>query len=173
MNGHVEVVRVLLECDPSTVSVQNNVSWPELILFWIWSDCLVCLVISFIFHIWYYHSLSRFFLITEWWPSYPLCCKKSYRGSGSCIVGVWSFHSFCKGLGKLTWVDIVLKVICLCHGSCCFVDFSYLIISLSLSFLPRIRTRTVPSTMLQGMVTWKWFVSCWSVIPPLFLSRTM
>jgi len=73
-NGHVQVVRLLLECNPSTVSVQDEVSWPELILFWMWAVCLVGILTSCISHIWSYHSLSRCFLVTEWWPSHPPCC---------------------------------------------------------------------------------------------------
>ena len=92
------MIRVLLECDPSTVSVQDDVSWSELILLWMWSACLVGRVVSFISHIWSY----LFFF----------------------------------------------------------------------SFLPRNSLVSFPSTMLQGMVTWKWFVPCWSVILPFLPLRT-
>jgi len=134
--------------------------------------CLHGLAISFISHIWSYHSLSRSFLVTGWKPSHSTCCKTWPRGSDSCLVRVWSFHCFCKGPGKLTWVDIVLNIICLSCRSIYIFYFSYLIISLSFSFLPLYSLVTFPSTMLQGMVTLTWFVSCWSVILPLFRLRT-
>jgi len=137
-----------------------------------WSVCPVGLVISFISHIWSYHSLSRFFLVTVWSSSHPRCCMFWSRGSGSCLVGVWSFHCFCSGRGKLTWVGTCLQVISLSSRSCHMGYFSYLIVSLSFSFLPRNSMVTFPSTLLQWMITWNWFVCCWSVILPLFLLRT-
>jgi len=59
MYGRVEVVRFLLECDPSTVSLKSMVSWCELILLWMWSLCRSCYVVCFSYLI---ISLSFLFL---------------------------------------------------------------------------------------------------------------
>ena len=52
-------------------------------------------------------------------------------------------------------------------------SYSYsLVVSSSvvyISFLPRNSVVSFPSTLLHIVVTWKWFVSCGSVILPLFL----
>ena len=97
-NGHLEMVRVLSECDPSTLSVRHKVSW------YIFFGLLLCGVllsfsafVSFLFYLSFLIISSslcfRVNLSLVISPFTSLSEKEFW--SGSCSIGVWSFHCIC------------------------------------------------------------------------------
>ena len=131
--GHLEVVHVLLECDPSTVSVQNRVS---LIYIWYCYDGRVGWLFrpSLLGFVFLPNLLillfSLFFNFLVWNSSHPLRCQQPLSGNGSCSIRVWSFHCICSREGKLIYIwycfdgfEVTLSMVL----SLFFACFSFLI----------------------------------------------
>ena len=53
MDGHLEVVRFLWACDPSTVSVKDHVSWYifDIVMMVVWDDFFLLLSSLFLSHL--------------------------------------------------------------------------------------------------------------------------
>ena len=137
--GHLEIIKLLQECDPSTVSVADDVSTS-----WLTSSSLfLCL-----------YTLTCFII-----P--PLSRMNLSRSTKLLAMATWKWSSSYKSVIPLQSLWPILWVLLdwLCLHCFCVVGTN------SISSFPSFRLDLSRYTWLFHMATWKWSSSYKSVIP--------